>query len=289
MLSVAQLSDKVLVDENSSDKSWRAHLVLKFSGRDDKTVISHRQHHGPLVIQKPFYPEDDVCHVYLLHPPGGVVGGDQLTLEVEVNREGHALITTPAAGKFYRSAGSLAQLKQTLVVKKNSTLEWLPQETILFSGCEVSMQTVVQLEADASFIGWEILCLGRPASNDLFETGSARQCFEIWRNNKPLMLDRSQLAGNADVLSAQWGMQNYTVSGTMMAVNANKQMLARVRDNMPVMKQGLISITLINDVLVCRALSHQAEYIRFAFIDVWKSLRRDLLGREACEPRIWST
>ncbi len=278
-----------LQDEKKQGKSWRAHLQLKFSGREDKTIISHRQHVGPLVIQKPFYPEDKVCHVYLLHPPGGVVGGDQLTLDVEVNRAGHALITTPAAGKFYRSAGSLAQLKQTLVVKGNSTLEWLPQETILFSGCKVKMQTIVQLEAGASFVGWEILCLGRPASNDLFEAGTARQCFEIWRNNKPLLLDRSQLAGNDDVLTAQWGMQSYTVSGTMIAVNVSKQMLTIIREDMPEMKQGLISVTLINDVLVCRALSHQAEYIRFAFIEVWKKLRRELLGRGACEPRIWLT
>ena len=144
MSITSPLSEIKLTSEQSdtvadmvANKNWRAHLVLKFSGRDDKTIVSHRQYQGPLVIQKPFYPEDDVCHVYLLHPPGGVVGGDQLTLDVEVNREGHALITTPAAGKFYRSAGSLAQLKQTLVVKAKSTLEWLPQETILFSGCEV--------------------------------------------------------------------------------------------------------------------------------------------------------
>ena len=276
-------------DENKQGKSWRAHLALKFSGREDKTIVAHRQHVGPLVIQKPFYPEKDVCHVYLLHPPGGVVGGDQLRLDIEVNKAGHALITTPAAGKFYRSADSLAQLKQTLVVEANSTLEWLPQETILFSGCEVKMQTIVQLEEQASFIGWEILCLGRPASNELFETGSARQSFEIWRNDKPLMLDRARLAGNDDVLTAGWGMQGYTVSGTMMAVNVDKAMLDHVRENFPEIKQGLISVTLINDVLVCRALSQQAEYIRFAFIHVWKHLRENLLDRTACEPRIWST
>ena len=275
--------------EKLTDRNWRARLDLKLSGREDKTIISHRQHYGPLVIQKPFYPEPDVCHVYLLHPPGGVVGGDQLTLDVEVNRSGHSLITTPAAGKFYRSAGSQAQLKQTLVVKEKSTLEWLPQETILFSGCEVKLQTIVQLEQDASFIGWEILCLGRPAGNQLFTTGSARQSFEIWRNEKPLILDRARLAGNDDVLSAQWGMQGYTVSGTMLAVNVNKEMLDQVRENLPEIKQGLISVSLINDVLVCRALSHQGEHIRFAFIAVWKTLRKILLGRIACEPRIWST
>jgi len=273
----------------ATENGWLANLSLKFSGREDKTIISHRKHYGPLVIQKPFYPEGEVCHVYLLHPPGGVVGGDQLTLDIEVNKVGHALVTTPAAGKFYRSDGRVAKLKQSLRVEAGSTLEWLPQETILFSGCEVKMQTIVQLEGDAQFVGWEILCMGRPACGELFDKGSARQHFEIWRDNKPLMLDRSQLAGKDDVLSEMWGMQNYTVTGTMMVVNVDKEMLRKVRENLPILSDGLISATLINDVLVCRALAHQAEYIRFAFIDIWKELRLDLFGRKACEPRIWST
>lgn len=285
----AVLTRQPMTAEDAQSMSWRAHLSLKFSAREDRTIISHKQHYGPLVIQKPFYPESDVCHVYLLHPPGGVVGGDQLALDAEVERSGHALITTPAASKFYRSAGSQAQLKQTLIVKEKSTLEWLPQETILFSGCEVNLQTIVNLEQGASFIGWEILCLGRPASDELFTKGNVRQSFEIWRNDKPLLLDRARLAGEDDILSAQWGMQNYTVSGTMLAVNADKEVLHKLRDNMPVIKQGLIAVSLINDVLVCRALSDQAEYIRFTFIDIWKQLRRELLGRPASEPRIWST
>jgi urease accessory protein len=273
----------------SPSKNWLASLSLKFSGREDKTFIAHRLHKGPLVIQKPFYPEGEVCHVYLLHPPGGVVGGDQLRLDVEVNTQGHALVTTPAAGKFYRSDGRTASLTQTLKVESGSTLEWLPQETILFSACEVNMQTIVQLESGSAFIGWEILCLGRPASNEGFDQGHARQHFEIWRDNKPLMLDRSQLTGGDELLSASWGMQNYTVSGSMMMVNADKTQLQYLRENMPVIKEGLLSVSLINDVLVCRALAHQAEHVRFAFIDVWKLLREQLLGRTACEPRIWST
>lgn len=273
----------------SSSKNWLASLSLKFSGREDKTFIAHRLHKGPLVIQKPFYPEGKVCHVYLLHPPGGVVGGDQLSLDIEVNTQGHALVTTPAAGKFYRSDGRTSSLTQTLKVEAGSTLEWLPQETILFSACEVNMRTIVQLESGAAFIGWEILCLGRPASNERFDQGHARQHFEIWRDNKPLMLDRSQLTGGDELLSASWGMQGYTVSGSMMMVNADKTQLQYLRDHMPVIKQGLLSVSLVNDVLVCRALAHQAEHVRFAFIAVWKLLREPLLGRAACEPRIWST
>lgn len=272
-----------------SEKSWKAHLELRFSDREDKTFISHRKHQGPLVIQKPFYPEGKVCHVYLLHPPGGVVGGDQLKLDIDVEQSAHALITTPAAGKFYRSDGRVASLKQVLKVAESATLEWLPQETILFSGCEVNMQTIVQLEESSSFVGWEILCLGRPASGELYDVGNARQSFEIWRNNKPLVLDRARLAGGDEVLTAQWGMQNYTVSGTMMAVNVDKNLLGRIRENAAEINNGIFSATLIEDVLVCRALSNQAEHIRHAFIHVWKELRKDLTGREACEPRIWST
>lgn len=271
------------------EQSWLAQLSLGFSGRDDKTIVSHRKHKGPLVIQKPFYPEGKACHVYLLHPPGGVVGGDQLTLDVKLENSAHALITTPAAGKFYRSDGRVAQLQQVFKVESGSTLEWLPQETILFSACQVNMKTIVELEHGASFIGWEILCPGRPASNEQFNSGFARQYFEIWRDNKPLMLDRSQLAGNDAVLSASWGMQNYTVSGTMMVVNADKQLLQQLREQLPKIKDGLFSATLIDDVLVCRALAHQAEHVRFAFIDAWKIIRPEITGRKACEPRIWAT
>jgi len=66
-------------------------------------------------------------------------------------------------------------------------------------------------------------------------------------------------------------------------------MLDQLRENLPKCQDGLFSASLIKDVLVCRALAHQAEYIRFAFIDVWKELRLGLLDRNACEPRIWST
>lgn len=278
-----------LLNESNNAGSWRAHLSLEFSGREDKTIISHKKHHGPLVIQKPFYPEGEVCHVYLLHPPGGVVGGDQLTLDVEVNTQGHALITTPGASKFYRSGGRLAQLTQHLKVEAGSALEWFPQETILFSGCEVKTKTIVQLEQGAEFTGWEILCLGRPASNDLFEDGQAQQNFEIYRNTKPLLLDRARLAGNDDVMHAKWGMQSFTVTGTMIMVNANEDMLHLLREDLPLIENGLFSVTLIDDVLVCRALSDQAESVRLAFTHVWKKCRNRLLGRASSEPRIWAT
>ena len=273
---------------SSQPGHWQAHLSLGFSGREDRTIISHRRHQGPLVIQKPFYPEQDVCHVYLLHPPGGVVGGDQLCLDVAVDKQGHALITTPAASKFYRSDGRRAGLRQTLQVSAGSTLEWLPQETILFDACALDMTTRVELEANASFIGWEIICLGRPASGETFSRGDARQSFEIWRDGQPLIIDRARLCGGDELLSATWGLHNYSVTATLLAVNADANMLQAVREQAPQL-DGLFSVTLIDDLLLCRVLAHQAEQARNAFIHVWKTLRPLLNKRAACEPRIWST
>ncbi len=88
------------------------------------------------MVQRPFYPEGGTCHVYLLHPPGGVVGGDQLELQVQSEPGSHALITTPAATKFYRAGPHPHSLLQQNLQVRDATLEWLPQETIVFDGAE---------------------------------------------------------------------------------------------------------------------------------------------------------
>ncbi len=268
---------------------WRAHLSLGFSDDGHRTILSHRKHLGPLVIQKPFYPEGEPCHIYLLHPPGGVVGGDQLRLDVDVNVKAHALLTTPAASKFYRSNETTAFLEQLFKVAPNATLEWLPQETILFADSHVSMQTRIQLEDNASFIGWELICLGRPASGEKYVLGNCRQRFSIWRNASPLLIETTRLHGSAAVLNQKWGLQGANVMGTCIAVNADKTTLKAVRDADIKIADGKFTSTLINDVLICRVLAMQAEPARNAFIQAWRIIRPLLLKRQASMPRIWST
>lgn len=95
-----------------------------------KTVLHSARHIGPLTVQRPFYPEDETCHLYLLHPPGGIVGGDSLDISVQLAANSHALITMPGASKFYRSSGAQAHLNQHFYVEEQATLEWLPQDTI---------------------------------------------------------------------------------------------------------------------------------------------------------------
>ena len=120
-----------------SESGWKAELKLRFSRTVNKTVLSERSQKGPLTVQRPFYPEGECCHVYVLHPPGGIVSGDQLAIAINVDENAKALITTPGASKFYRSSGEQAFQTIALSINEGATLEWLPQETIIFEGAKL--------------------------------------------------------------------------------------------------------------------------------------------------------
>jgi urease accessory protein len=266
---------------------WEARLELGFEPRAARTVLAKRIHRGPLVVQRPFYPEGDVCHTYVIHPPGGVVGGDSLTLDVEVGNAAHALITTPASAKFYRSAGPTATQTQTLRVRAGGVLEWLPQDTILYDGCRVQSLTRAELEPGAGFIGWEVVCLGRPASGDHYRYGSCRQRLELWRAGEPLLLERSHLDGGSAVLDAPWGLAGHRVMGTLVAAGADAAARDALREVVPA--HAMAGVSLMADILVYRVLATQAQAVLQTFTAAWKVLRPVLFGRPACEPRVWCT
>lgn len=274
--------------EAEDASGWLARLDLAFAQRADKSVIARRQHLGPLTLQRPFYPEGEVCHAYILHPPGGVVGGDRLWLNLEVGSAAHALVTTPASAKFYRSQAADAQQRQAIKVASGGILEYLPQDTILFDACKVDMRTRVDLEDGAKFAGWEIICLGRPASGEAFQQGRCRQAYEIYRAGKPLVLERTRLQAGAPLQSAAWGLAKYPVSGTLLISDADAGMLNLARDA-GADARGLFSASIVQGVLVCRLLGQQGLEVREALAKVWSALRPAWIGRAACRPRIWDT
>lgn len=268
--------------------SWRAELELKYQYIHNRTVLAERRHVGPLHVQKSFYPEDEVCHTYILHPPGGVVGGDQLTISVCTEAQAHSLITTPASNKFYRSDNALSVVQQNLTVKSGATLEWLPQDSILFSGCRVKMRTRVDLEPEAKFIGWEITCFGRAAGEQPFVDGISQQSFELSRAGKLLHIERARIVGGSEILSVRWGMANYTVNGLMVVSNADKAMLEAARA-CEATDTCLTAITLKGELLLVRCLAYQGIEAREYFTQVWSLIRPLLCGREASVPRVWHT
>ncbi|CAJ1293830.1 Urease accessory protein UreD [Klebsiella pneumoniae] len=133
-----------------------------------KAVLASAQHVGPLTVQRPFYPEEETCHLYLLHPPGGIVGGDELTISAHLAPGCHTLITMPGASKFYRSSGAQALVRQQLTLAPQATTEWLPQDAIFFPGANARLFTTFHLCASSRLLAWDLLCLGRPVIGETF-------------------------------------------------------------------------------------------------------------------------
>lgn len=266
---------------------WAAHLHLEFHKYPGKTVLASSFRKGPLAVQRAFYPEGDLCHVYLLHPPGGVAGGDTLEIHAKVAEGASALVTTPGAAKFYRTVGPMACQHQILHADAG-TLEWLPQENILFPGAKVQLNTVIELTGGASFIGWEINCLGRPAVAERFEAGSAVFNFRLQRDGQPLLLERIIVTGESD-LSSPAGLRGKPVFGMLCATLADKTLLEDIREKIPLAHRHELGVTLVDGLLIARYLGDSTEVARLLFYALWKILRPAVLQRAPCAPRIWKT
>jgi urease accessory protein len=268
--------------------SWKARLTLGFTHIDEKTILSERTHDGPLVVQKPLYPEGgDPCHAIIVHPPGGIAGGDELSLSVSADKGASVLLTTPGAAKWYRSAGPWA--RQGVTFNVGGTLEWLPQETIVFDGALAQTAYDVNLGAEGCLIGWEIVCLGRTGSGERFARGLFRTSMQVRREGKLLWLERGRIDGGGRLLESPAGLAGKPVFGTLFAsgLNLHQELVHETRKTEPEEGQG--AVTLLPGILLARYLGDSTEAARRYFIELWRILRPALTGRDAVEPRIWRT
>jgi urease accessory protein len=273
---------------------WSARLELEVQRDGERSRLSHLEHRGPLRVQRPFYPEGPTpIHVYLLHPPGGMVGGDELETSVRVLPRAELLATTPAAQKLYRSLGALSSQRVRLTVGEGASLEWFPSETIVFDGAFARQTSSVELAEGAAFIGWDIGCFGRPASGLDFTRGELRQSFELRRSGTLLVVERTRVPGGSAALSEAWGYGKAPVYATLYAVpraaEAAAPLAPLVRDalgDMPLLKSA---VTVIDGVLALRVLGSGVEPVRAALVRAWSALRPEVLGRVAAPPRIWAT
>jgi urease accessory protein len=280
-------------DEATTDAGWHAHLSLTFSDDGNRTSLVRSAHRGPLRVQRAFYPEGPGCpHVYVLHPPGGLVPGDRLGIEVAVGAGARALVTTPAAGKVYRVGGrALAQAQCVSVeVAAGGCLEWLPQDGIVFDGADVALHNRFDLRGDARLIAWDVITLGRRAGDLPFDRGRVDQRFAVWRDGRPLWLERLHAVGGDALLGAPWGLGGLPVYGTLLATGqVSAELLQALRELAPEHVERRWAVTQLPELLVARYLGLHGREALGLFERAWVLLRPVLLDRDAVAPRIWST
>ena len=277
---------------------WNARLQLVTRKTPRGTKLVHKEHKGPLYVQNPFYPEGPDCaHIYLLHPPGGMVSGDFLTIEVRAEEHSHTLVTTPGAGRVYRARpdGLIQKQQVNLSTSCGSALEWMPLETILFPSSKAQLETRVDLAADSAFIGWEITSLGLPANgvrlNDADQQTTLKQGLKIYREGRLLLNERLKLTPeNNEVLNASAGFRGQPVHGLMVAGPFAADLPSSAMETLQALcDEHIAGVSMNGEFLTVRCLGDCSEKARLLLTEVWKIVRPLLLQRPACAPRIWAT
>ncbi|BCM26024.1 urease accessory protein UreD [Methyloradius palustris] len=271
--------------------NWRAKLSLDFVEKNGRTVLARKQHEGPLVIQKVLYPEGEVVsHAIIVHPPGGVAGGDALTLNVQQSNHSHVLLTTPGAGKWYKSNGRQASQQLNFDLQDSAILEWLPQENILFEGSDTALSAEINLGGQAVFAGWDILCFGRQASNEEWLQGKLNQRLAIRRNNQLIWNERTNLSPQSRAFASMAGLRGQVVSASFVvaAGAVPAEIIAACRE-VSAGQSSKIGLTALPQIFSARYIGHSAQSARQYFEALWHILRPWYATRQSSRPRIWST
>jgi urease accessory protein len=269
--------------------SWHAELALGYGRFGDSTRPTQRRHKGPLRVQKHLYAEGpEVCQHIIVHPPGGIAGGDRLDIDVHVGPDAWAQLTSPGAAKWYRAAGPAFQ-QLTMKVAPGATLEWLPQETIVFSDARAELSTAIELQGDARLLYWDVVALGRPASAERFERGYFQAHLDIRREGQLLWHERQRIVGNDGLLDSPIGLGGKPVFATLIMTGEIDALLMETCRTLAEHSPVRGDVTQLPGLVVARCLADEALHARAWLIALWKLLRPALLGREAVAPRIWST
>jgi urease accessory protein len=273
---------------------WHAELTLGFARRDARTVLATRRHQGPLVVQKSLHPEGPgICHAVVVHPPGGIAGGDSLAIDVDVGDAAHAVLTTPGATKWYKSQGRSGTQTVSLTVRDGAKLDWLPLENIVFEQADAQQRIAVRLGAGATIIGWDATLLGRQAAGEQWTRGRWRSTFELRAADDRLLWAEQAVLGADDAQrTGATGLAGFPVFATLWAVGdaCTRELAESLAEGLPFNDDLRAGVTCLpGNVLVLRVLGREMEAVRQLLIAHWLTLR-PIVHHVPAEPlRIWAT
>ena len=276
----------------STSKHWRARLALQYRHQEGRTV-AHHDHEGPLRVLHSLYPEGEaICHQVLVHPPGGLAGGDHLDIQVHLQAQAHALITTPGATRFYRSEAGPATQQVQVTLQDHARLEWLPLETIAYSGCLALNHMRFELAPSAEMMAWDVLALGLPASHQPFVDGHYQQHLEV----RGAWLERGRMdAQDTRLLEGPVGLVGRRCLATLVMASGAPIAATRLEPALEQARQVSVSDSNCHvgvtsphpRVVVARVLCDQTEPARRILQDIWAAWRQVFWALKPEPSRMW--
>jgi len=272
--------------------AWQAQLELGFALDGTRSVLRRNRHFGPLTVQKALYPEGrGICHALIVHPPAGIAEGDRLAIDIRVEALAHAVVSTPSATRWYKSAAAYASQDISLVVSAGATLEWLPQENLFFENARANQRLVIHAEEGARVLAWDAYTLGRSARGEAWQGGSVRLASELHRQGAMIFTERGAIAGGDSLLEAAPGLFGMRSGATFLALakgctSALAEELARELPYGPDLAAGVSAP--VDGLLLVRILGRDSQHVRGLLHSTWARLRPLLLGVGFAPLRIWA-
>ncbi|MFM9038701.1 MAG: urease accessory protein UreD [Betaproteobacteria bacterium] len=281
--------------------AWEAALSLRLGLRQGRCVVLNQDHRGPLRLQKLFWPEGpNPAHGIVLHPPGGLASGDELALSLELEPGAALVMTTPGAGKWYRAKTPVRQAF-AFELGAGASLEWLPQETLIFEGAALRSRTDWHLDEDAFAASMEILVFGRKESGESHIALDLHQCTSVYVNRQLLYRDPMHYVGR-NALNGAAVMAGKHVSGLLWLYSPRlrgrlstsqaemlDQSLAAIESTASFAGVFAGASSLGNGMLIIRSVGDDPEALRTHLQQAWSLLRPWLDRPLAHPPRIWAT
>lgn len=275
---------------------WCARIDLDYlRAPDSGRTLARFRHEGPLRLLRSLYPEGEaICHNVLIHPPGGLVGGDRLDIRIDARTGSHGLITTPGATRYYRSEGEAAVQDTRIAVRAGARLEWLPLETLCYDDCLAENRLHLELEPQAELIGWDVLALGLPDAERPFRRGAVLQHLElagIWRESGRIE------GGDACLLDGPVGLAGHRcmatvffASGTPLAAAAREHALdiARAAIEADPLRPSAGATSPDPRLVVVRVLAPRVEPAMRLARRVRGAWRSGLWQLHGAPPRVWA-
>ena len=272
----------------SVDSSARLTFV---ADSDLNTCLGKLYQTDPQRILFPNTKIGDITQAALVTTSGGLVGGDQVSIDIEMGKNTKAIVLPQAAEKIYRSSGLDTKIGINFSLEDRSWLEYLPQETILFQGSRLKRETKINLSKRArAFVG-EILVFGRIGYGEKFNDGLIHDGWQIYKDGNNIWADSFHMEDHIqDIFNSSAGLNNAQAIATAVYVGPDaKENLDVVRRILSSSNEDvLMGATYVNETLVIRWISNNTLNLRKDFGRFWSRFRNQVAELPTTLPRLWN-
>jgi urease accessory protein len=265
-------------------------LKLERDPYTGKTIIREQYSRVPLFAQRAMYLEETLpimAYLYIVSPSGGILQGDRYRIDITLDSNTFAHVTTQGATRIYKMEKNYASQIVNINVGDGSYFEYIPDQIIPFRNSRFYQEVELNVHDNATLIYSEAIVPGRVASGEAFEYDI---CYlrTVGRNQsgKIRFMDTVKLEPRNENLRDEWILGNFKIVGTTYVVTRESYIAAlqyEISDKIKGFEvKGNISVgTSIlpaRQGMVVRIVGNSSEDMKKIIFEVVRIARKQIIG-----------